>query len=274
MPIDDQIPETQETISGEELGDEELSLEQLSQAYAKVLKDRKCESTPESETAVSPDNGASESADALLEYAARQSSISRGNKRKALQEIDAEDNASCPISPESILEAILFVGAPKDVKLTERTIAAVMRDISPKEIKQMAAALNKKYEKENTAYRVVVESGNYSLELADDLLPLQNHFYGRDRAAKLSQGAIDVLAVVAYNQPVTKEQVDRIRARSSGALLTQLARRNLLDVERTSTKPVKRLYTTTDRFLDLFGLEDLDDLPQTSSVSDLEELAD
>lgn len=277
MPTDDQSPEPDEIAEEENSDDDELSLDQLSQAYAKVIKAKKAESEE-----ANGDTGSTEAdddpvdeeatADSVLEFAAAKQPKRR--KQKSLEEIDAEDNAACPISPESILEAILFVGAPKDVKLTGRKIAAVMRDISPKEVKKMANELNKKYEKENTAYRVAIVDKEYRLELADDLLPLQNHFYGRDRAAKLSQLAIDVLAIVAYNQPVSKDEIERVRARNCGSQLNQLVKRGILVFEKTESKPVKRLYSTTDRFLDLFGLQDLGDLPQTSSVSDLDELAD
>lgn len=274
MSTDDQIPETDELAEDETSADEELSLDQLSQAYAKVIQAKKAENGEPISADPEPNETSSEeddTAEAILEFAAKQP---KRRKQKSLEEIDAEDNAACPISPESILEAILFVGAPKDVKLTGRKIAAVMRDISPKEVKKMANELNKKYEKENTAYRVAIVDKEYRLELADDLLPLQNHFYGRDRAAKLSQMAIDVLAIVAYNQPVSKDEIERVRARNCGSQLNQLVKRGILTFEKTESKPVKRLYSTTGRFLDLFGLEDLGDLPQTSSVSDLDELAD
>ena len=277
MVTDDLTPDSNDPAAEEVVADEELSLDQLSQAYAKVIQAKKAESgegneedADESESTEVADENPSPAA--ILEFAA--AAKPKRRKQKSLEEIDAADNAACPISPESILEAILFVGAPKDVKLTGRKIAAVMRDISPKEVKKMAKELNKKYEEENAAYRIAVDGKEYRMELADDLLPLQNHFYGRDRAAKLSQGAIDVLAIVAYNQPVSKDDVEKARTRNSGPLLNQLVKRGLLDFEKTETKPVKRLYSTTDRFLDLFGLENLNDLPQTSSVSDLEELAD
>lgn len=272
MSTDDPMPESDENEAEVAPENEEFSLEELSNAYAKVLHEHQADGvTGDIKTADTSSDSEKTNAEALLDFAANKP---RRRKQKSLEKVDAEDNAGCAVSPESILEAILFVGAPKDVKLTARKIAAVMRDISPKEVKKMATELNKKYKSEDTAYRVDMEGGNYSLKLAEDLLPLQNRFFGRDRATKLSQGAIDVLAVVAYNQPVTKERVERIRAKPSGPLLNQLVKRNLIEVQRTETKPVKRIYTTSDRFLDLFGLEDLNDLPQTSTVSDLEELTD
>ena len=110
--------------------------------------------------------------------------------------------------------------------------------------------------------------------LSPDLNDFQQDFFGRNREARLSQSAIDVMAGVAYNQPTTKAPVEKILPRSYGAVLSQVVHLELLSVEPGSTDPKVRYYSTTERFLDLFGLDELADLPQTHDVSDIEELAD
>ena len=92
---------------------------------------------------------------------------------------------------------------------------------------------------------------------------LRNAFYGKIRTAKLSQAAVDVLAIVAYHQPLDKNEVEKLRREPSARLLNQLVRRELLSVERTEEKPRRSLFSTTSRFLDFFGLTSLDDLPQS-----------
>ena len=91
---------------------------------------------------------------------------------------------------------------------------------------------------------------------------LRERFYGTVRETKLSQVAIDVLAVVAYNQGISRQEIDAMRDQSSGSILSQLVRRQMLRLERTEEKPRKTIYFTTDRFLQVFGLEDIEDLPQ------------
>ena len=74
---------------------------------------------------------------------------------------------------------------------------------------------------------------------------------------------MDVLAVVAYRQPVTKQEVDTVRGADSGALLRQLVRRGLVAVyQRPGGAGDEVTYGTTPRFLDLFHLASLDDLPR------------
>lgn len=246
---------------------DQISLEQLSQAYAQVMREQ---GHTVDITDVSPEPTESDPEEQL---ALDTESNRKSKQHKTPDELDAEDNAACPISPKSIVEAILFVGAPAGTKLTARKLAAVMRDVSPKEIKKIVKELNQDYESNSAAYRIVEDAGNYKMAISNDLLEVQNHFFGRNRPAKLSQGAIDVLAIVAYNQPITRKKVEQIRAKPSGSVLSQLLKRELIGVSE-DTKSKDSEFETTNRFLELFGLGALEDLPQTSLVSDLEELSD
>ncbi|MDE0816784.1 MAG: SMC-Scp complex subunit ScpB, partial [Pirellulaceae bacterium] len=74
--------------------------------------------------------------------------------------------------------------------------------------------------------------------------------------------AIDVLAIVAYNQGISRKEIDEMRDRPSQSILRELVRREILRLERLDEKPRKSIYYTTERFLDVFGLEHIDDLPQ------------
>ena len=87
-----------------------------------------------------------------------------------------------------------------------------------------------------------------------------------EREARLSQAAIEVLALVAYNESLSSEEISRIRGRASGAILAQLVRRQLLKVERSPQRPRLARYSTTPRFLELFRLESLADLPRSEEI--------
>ncbi|NLF07030.1 MAG: SMC-Scp complex subunit ScpB, partial [Pirellulaceae bacterium] len=82
--------------------------------------------------------------------------------------------------------------------------------------------------------------------------------------ARLSQAAIDVLALVAYEQPITGEKIQQLRGKPSRHVLAHLVRRGLLRIERPEPKRRTAYYRTTDRFLRVFNLESLDDLPQSA----------
>ena len=99
---------------------------------------------------------------------------------KTIQDMDAADNSPCPISPKSIVESLLFVGSPAGENLKLKKIAALMRDVSPKEVKKTIGEINQEYEKRNAAFRVVQEDGHCKLQLCEDLIDVQNYFFGRN----------------------------------------------------------------------------------------------
>ncbi len=164
--LSDQTPEDAIEDSFTEVDEEEFSLEHLSAAYAQVLKNRTVENQFGSNEVSDPDAVVEVDSGAEQVRSAEQVPVLIEPPSDDLVELEVDDDAACPISPATILEAILFVGGPKDVNLTSRKIAAVMRDVSPKEITALAKALNKSYENENRAYRVITEKRNLQIGAA------------------------------------------------------------------------------------------------------------
>ena len=275
-------PENHDSLD-EESEELEFSIDQLSEAYAKVLKKQNDEDSGDDfdegggeNSGDDSDDDSDESFSDPIGLEAKGGTAAGASSASESDQADSEDildDAPSAVSPLTILEAVLFVGAPQKTKLTAKKIAALMRDVSPKEITTLVKELNESYEREGAAYRIVQEDSAYRMELAPEFEAVREKFYGEVRVARLSQPAIDVLSVVAYHQPISREQVDKIRTRKSGSLLSQLQRRQLLDVRTTDTTPPKRHYVTTEKFLKMFGLEGLEDLPQAHEVSSMDELA-
>jgi segregation and condensation protein B len=228
--------------------DQGLSLEELGQAYAALLN-RGADPYPEEDEALLADSPAEDLAAAAADD-------------QPQRVLAGSDDDACEITPRSIAEAILFVGHPLGDALSSKNIAALMRGVTPAEIDDLVAELNEAYLAEGRPYTIRSVGSGYQLLLCDEIDSLRDGFYGKIREARLSQSAIDVLAIVAYNQRITHEEIDRIRGRDSGAILSQLVRRDLLAIERPAEKKGKPVYRTTERFLDLYNLESLEDLPQ------------
>ena len=169
-------------------------------------------------------------------------------------------------NPRSILEAMLFVGHPENEPLLREEAVSGMRGVEVAEIDGLVAELNDEYEQLGCPYVVVAQQEGFRLTLRPRWQPLRERFYGKLREARLSQAAIDVLSIVAYRQPISREEVDKLRGKESGPLLRQLVRRMLLQIEIPTEKGASRTYRTTQRFLQLFGLERLEDLPQSEEV--------
>ncbi len=169
-------------------------------------------------------------------------------------------------TPRSILEAMLFVGHPENEVLTREMAAGCMRGVEAEEIDGLVAELNDEYQRLGCPYTIVREESGFRLTLREQFKGLRERFYGKLREARLSQAAVEVLSIVAYKQPVSREEVDELRGKESGALLRQLVRRKLVRIEIPEDKGAPKRYYTTDRFLGLFGLTGLEDLPQSEDV--------
>jgi len=226
--------------AGGQSAEDAISLDRLSEAFAAMLR---------TDDAAEQPAGSSHRADSAGRPARRKEGVS-------------PEAPPCKITHCNVLEAMLFVGRPDNQPLPREQLAGVMRDIQPAEIDQLVEQLNRRYDADGTPYRIVSRGAGYRLELRAIFEPVRNKFYGRTRQARLSRAAIDVLAIVAYRQPVTADTIKEIRGTASGAILSQLVRRQLIAISRPKEAPRVREYTTTDRFLRLFGLGDLEELPR------------
>jgi segregation and condensation protein B len=179
---------------------------------------------------------------------------------------EQDDDACCAITPLSILEAMLFVGGPGAEPLTSQRVSSLMRGVRPAEIDDLVRDLNERYDSDGRPYRVENVGDGYRLALREEYSPVADKLQGRNRQVRLSPAAIEVLSLVAYNGPQTADEVARLRGRPSGAVLSQLVRRQLLCIERDADDRRLTRYVTTPRFLAALGIEKLDDLPRSQDV--------
>jgi segregation and condensation protein B len=176
------------------------------------------------------------------------------------------ETAAPPPLPR-IVEALLFVGG---APLTPERACETIRGLTPEQFRQAVEALNRAYRQQGRPYRVQAQERGYVLALQSRYRPVLEKLYGTTRAARLSPAAIDALALVAYRQPATKQEIDSLRGADSGHLLRQLVRRGLVAVVRRGDSAQREVtYGTTPRFLELFRLRSLDDLPQTQDLQRL-----
>jgi len=241
-----------------------MSLRELSDAFARAMGERRPAAEPEA-----PPSEESVAEGPLPEDAAEPTvDVADESGAPPLDAAGQIDDDPCKITPASILEAMLFVGNRASEPLSSQRAAELMRGVEAEEIPDLVEQLNRRYAARGSPYQVVSEGAGYRMTLRREFWPIRNRFYGRIREARLSQAAIDVLAIVAYRQPVTAEQVSEHRGRESKPLLSQLVHRRLLRIERSTEKPRVTRYFTSERFLTIFGLESLRDLPRSDDDVD------
>jgi segregation and condensation protein B len=168
------------------------------------------------------------------------------------------------VHPEGVIEAALFVGHPENESFSAGRLAALMRDVTDGEVIAMIETLNQSYKSAGQAFRIVEDENGYRLTIAPAVENVRQSFLGKVREARLSQAAVEVLSLVAYQPGVTAQTIQDQRGKESGSLLNQLVRRRLLEIKREKSANDNRKvphYYPTERFLTLFSLESLDDLP-------------
>jgi segregation and condensation protein B len=191
----------------------------------------------------------------------RQQRIEQASSDEAAIRADGADH---PPSVERVIEAILFVGG---APLTAEAACAAVRGLTAPQFAQAIEALHRSYRRQNRPYTIRAVGESYSLTLRQAFAEVRERLHGGVREARVSPAALDVLALVAYRQPITKREIDSLKGGDSGALLRQLVRRGLVEPGRQMDGPRRdATFGTTARFLELFGLRSLDDLPQTQDL--------
>ena len=160
------------------------------------------------------------------------------------------------------IEAILYAaGHPVEyAKLSE------VLGLSPKDVKNMVEAMSAEYNSEKSGRGILLLTYPDSCQFAtkEEFLPYIREALGIKRGGNLSNSTMEALAVVAYNQPVTRAYVDAVRGVDSSYAMTSLIDKGLIEsLSRLDAPGRPMLYTTTDKFLRVFGLSSLEDLPQT-----------
>ncbi|MBR6106801.1 MAG: SMC-Scp complex subunit ScpB [Oscillospiraceae bacterium] len=169
------------------------------------------------------------------------------------------------------LEAVLFAaGEPAE---SERLAEAL--GIAPEEVAPLAEALDRFYAESGSALQVLTLGGTLQLSTRAEFAPQIKAALEVKRNTPLSNAAMETLTIIAYNQPVTKGFVERVRGVDSGSVVNTLVDRGLLEEAGRIDVPGRPVtYRTTAHFLRCFGLESLDDLPPLPNGTDQPDLFD
>ncbi len=174
--------------------------------------------------------------------------------------------APAVLHPRQVIEACLFVGG---ATLTAQRLAGLLRGTATSEfVEQTLAEINEQYRDEGRPYSIVLGEGGYRFQLTDEFERIRHKVYGiGPREVRLSQEVLEILALVAYRQPVTEEELAELGRPNSNPTLRQLIRRDLVVVERDTENPKQVRYRTTPRFLSVFGLRSVEDLPRPEDLA-------
>ncbi|MBN2559707.1 MAG: SMC-Scp complex subunit ScpB [Phycisphaerae bacterium] len=179
--------------------------------------------------------------------------------------VDRQADEPVEIQPHRVVEAILFTS---DSPMPPAKIAKVLGVGTARDIREHVASLNEQYTEWGLSFRIEDVAGGYRMLT----LPAYNAWLTKllraRQETKLSQAAMETLAIVAYKQPCTRADIESIRGVAAGDMLNRLREMNLVKiVGRAEDLGRPLLYGTTRHFLEVFGLPSLEDLPRVEALA-------
>lgn len=164
----------------------------------------------------------------------------------------------------AVLEGLLFVVG--DDGLTLKQICEIM-ELSLEEGRDLILDLKNTYDDENRGIRINILGDRFKLSTKKEHREYYKKLVETPENNTLSQAALETLAIVAYNEPLTRIEVDEIRGVNSREMLRKLVAKGLVKEEGRSDLPGRPiLYATTNEFLDYFGLSSKDQLPKFEQI--------
>jgi segregation and condensation protein B len=166
------------------------------------------------------------------------------------------------------LEAILFVS---EGPVSLEDILSMLEGKEQGEINTLVERLNKKLD--GHAIEIVPIAGGFQLRTRPDLAETIKAFHKLERSTRLSPAALEVLSIVAYRQPITRQEIEDIRGVDSSGVVTKLLDRSLIkSMGRRKIIGKPMTFGTTNKFLEYFGLVKLSDMPMLKDFSEEENI--
>jgi chromosome segregation and condensation protein ScpB len=152
--------------------------------------------------------------------------------------------------------------------LSASQLAGLMRGVQSDEIAGFVNELNASYKENSQALFIADVEGGFRMQLAPHMHEVRARMHGKIKEARLNQDAIDCLALVAYQPGIERRHLEQQVSRKMDGVINMLVRRDMIRLERKPVKgqPAERRYFPTDRMLNLFGLESLDELPHVGDL--------
>ncbi|MCB1182937.1 SMC-Scp complex subunit ScpB [bacterium] len=167
------------------------------------------------------------------------------------------------------LEALLFA---TDSPLTLARLKKIFPEAETTELRDAVAALQAEYDEHDHAFTVIEFGGGFQIATKPEFSPIVEKMLKTRRFTRLSKAGLEVLAIIAYKQPLTRIEIDDIRGVNSAGAISTLTERNLITVVgRSQAVGNPLLYGTTREFLNHLGLKGLGQLPD---LPDLEHVMD
>ncbi len=172
---------------------------------------------------------------------------------------------------KAIVESVIFAS---EEEIGSRQIKEIIDSsglrISVAEIEETVKDLNDEYRKEGRAFEIMSVAGGFSYATRKDYSRFVGKLYEEKQRKKLSQSAIETLSIIAYKQPITRNEIEFVRGVNVDYIVNSLLERDLITIHGRADSPGRPiLYGTTKNFLKVLGLNSLEDLPKLKEINEI-----
>jgi segregation and condensation protein B len=182
----------------------------------------------------------------------------------AAEDAQGAESGDMPPVNLPLLEALLL---STHHPLTAGRLAELLDLPSTKPVRAAIKDLNAQYESTGRSFRIDQVAGGYQILTLPDFGEHLKKLHQKEADAKLTKAALETLAIIAYKQPILRADVEAIRGCACGETIRSLMEKHLVKIAGRAEEPGRPiLYGTTKRFLELFGLNSLRDLPQPENL--------
>jgi segregation and condensation protein B len=172
---------------------------------------------------------------------------------------------------KQIVEALIFAS---DVPISESKISNIVEGLSKEKVKKIVEELNQDYLETHRSFFITKVAGGFQFNSHKSFARWIKKLYKGRAKPRLSQASLESLAIIAFNQPISRPEVDAVRGVYSGGVIKNLLERNLVSIAgRAETVGKPLLYGTTTEFLRYFGLNDISELPKPKEIEEIMEQA-
>ncbi len=171
-------------------------------------------------------------------------------------------------SLNAIIEGLLFVA---DGPMSLDRLTELLPDYERASVRLAVQELRDDYDQRGAGIHLVEVAGGWQLRTVPELMPYLSRMV-KGRPARFSQSALETLAIVAYRQPITRQEIEYLRGVDTGAVLKTLLDKRLIKIMGKKDIPGRPIiYGTTKEFLEVFNLKDLKGLPTLREIQALDE---
>lgn len=167
---------------------------------------------------------------------------------------------------KQVIEALLFSSSDPLPLGKIREITSTITPLTNEVMRELLSELQRDYMIQQSSFKLEEIAQGYLLRTHEEFASFIDQLHGQKRGEKISHASTEVLAIIAYRQPVTRPQIEAIRGVDSSGCVAQLVERNLVEAVGKLEVPGRpTLYGTTKEFLKLFGLKDIKELPSIAN---------